>query len=76
MEILIFLLQILPVENRMKDPKNFLSVCGVLNFSVLLSCICNIFVGLFSCIQYGDDIAESVTLNVTGWYGTSFIYTS
>ena len=53
----------------MKKPQSFLSACGVLNRSVMISGVCNMAIAFFSCVQYGSETAESATLNVTGWYG-------
>lgn len=58
------LLQILPLENEMKTPKSFVGKFGVLNQAMISIIIMYIGMGLFGYLQYGDEAAGSITLNL------------
>lgn len=55
---------IMPLENEMKEPKNFVGVTGVLNRSFALIVVMYIGMGLFGYLKYGDAIRPSITLNL------------
>ncbi|XP_062562052.1 proton-coupled amino acid transporter-like protein CG1139 [Armigeres subalbatus] len=61
---------VLPIENKMKHPKNFLRPFGVMQSGLgLLTIIYNI-TGFFGYAQYGEEVKGSVTLNLpsgSGW---------
>lgn len=53
--------QVLPLENKMKTPKNFKRV---LYFGMSLVVFLYLFVGMLGYIVYGDNIQASITLNL------------
>lgn len=55
---------ILPLENEMKSPKDFVGKFGVLNISMISIIILYVGMGLFGYLQYGDAAEGSVTLNL------------
>lgn len=54
----------LPVEHSMKTPQKFLSSCGILNVAVLVLILIYGFIGFFGFTKYGEDIHESISLNL------------
>lgn len=57
--------QILPVENSMKQPENFLSSFGVLNISIAFLTVLNCTMGFFGYLRYGDETMGTITLNIS-----------
>ncbi|CAK1554003.1 unnamed protein product [Leptosia nina] len=55
---------ILPLENEMKTPKDFVGSFGVLNRAMISIIILYVGMGLFGYLQYGDEAAGSITLNL------------
>ncbi|XP_050361169.1 proton-coupled amino acid transporter-like protein CG1139 [Nymphalis io] len=55
---------ILPLENEMKTPKDFVGSCGVLNRAMISIIILYIGMGLFGYLTYGNAAAGSITLNL------------
>ncbi|CDW59035.1 proton coupled amino acid transporter 4 [Trichuris trichiura] len=55
---------ILPVENRTRNPSFFLKWNGVLNVSCVLVTIFYVAIGFFGYIRYGENIKDSITLNL------------
>ncbi|XP_023942840.1 proton-coupled amino acid transporter-like protein CG1139 [Bicyclus anynana] len=55
---------ILPLENEMKTPKDFVGKFGVLNRAMISIIILYVGMGLFGYLQYGHDAAGSITLNL------------
>ncbi|KAF2351366.1 Amino acid transporter transmembrane domain [Trinorchestia longiramus] len=55
---------ILPLENKMKSPRNFGGALGVLNCGMTIVVILFAAVGYFGYLQYGDDVQGSITLNL------------
>ncbi|XP_075991574.1 proton-coupled amino acid transporter-like protein acs [Anticarsia gemmatalis] len=55
---------ILPLENEMKTPRDFVSKFGVLNCSMVSIIIMYVGMGLFGYLQYGNDAEGSITLNL------------
>lgn len=55
---------ILPLQNAMKKPESFSSLCGVLNVGQLITTFIFLSVGIFGYWHYGDDVLGSVTLNL------------
>ncbi|KAF9823117.1 hypothetical protein SFRURICE_019355 [Spodoptera frugiperda] len=55
---------VMPVENEMAKPQQFLGCPGVLN--VAMSIVISLYgiVGFFGYMKYGDDVRGSVTLNL------------
>lgn len=61
--------QVMPVENVMRKPSDFLGCPSVLNISMVLIWILYNVVGALGYIRFGDDIEGSVTLNLShDWY--------
>ena len=65
--ILLFLLQVLPVENKMRHPEAFPSMFGVLNLGMVVVCVLYITTGFYGYIEFGNDCKGSVTLNLKSW---------
>lgn len=59
-----FFVQVLPLENEMKNPKNFGSMFGVLNASMLPISVLYTVVGLLGYLKYGDKTTGSITLDM------------
>jgi len=57
-------LQIMPLENEMKTPRNFMKPCGVLNIAMGSIVTLYAALGFFGYIRYGKDIKGSITLNL------------
>lgn len=55
---------IMPLENEMRKPKDFVGVTGVLNRAFFLIVFLYIGMGLFGYLKYGNDIRDSITLNL------------
>ncbi|VVC86281.1 unnamed protein product, partial [Leptidea sinapis] len=55
---------ILPLENEMKTPKDFVGKFGVLNQAMISIIILYVGMGLFGYLQYGNEAAGSITLNL------------
>ncbi|XP_049885092.1 proton-coupled amino acid transporter-like protein CG1139 [Pectinophora gossypiella] len=55
---------ILPLENEMKTPKDFVGKFGVLNRAMISIIILYVGMGLFGYLQYGNDAKGSITLNL------------
>lgn len=56
---------VLPLENKMKTPKDFGGWTGVLNTSMVIVACLYAAVGFFGYLHYGDAVQGSVTLNLT-----------
>lgn len=55
---------ILPLENKMKNPKDMSGAWGVLNIGMVIATFLYVLVGSFGYSMYGDDIKGSITLNL------------
>ncbi|KAJ2950822.1 hypothetical protein O0L34_g9093 [Tuta absoluta] len=55
---------VMPVENEMAKPQQFLGCPGVLNVAMTIVISLYGIVGFFGYIKYGDDVRGSVTLNL------------
>lgn len=55
---------ILPLENEMKTPKSFGGIVGVLNIAMFVIVLLYIGMGLFGYLNYGSEVAGSITLNL------------
>ncbi|KAG6458122.1 hypothetical protein O3G_MSEX010685 [Manduca sexta] len=55
---------VMPVENEMAKPQQFLGCPGVLNIAMTIVISLYGIVGFFGYIKYGDDVRGSVTLNL------------
>jgi len=57
--------QVLPLKNEMKNPDNFNKLLGVLNVGMVIVGFMFVAMGFLSYLKYGDNVAGSVTLNLT-----------
>ncbi|XP_026816116.1 LOW QUALITY PROTEIN: proton-coupled amino acid transporter-like protein pathetic [Rhopalosiphum maidis] len=55
---------VMPLENNMKTPRNFLGVFGVLNVGMGGVTIVYILLGFFGYLKYGEATKSSITLNL------------
>ena len=55
---------VMPVENNMQNPENFLGRTGILVKSMTLVTILYTLLGVFGYLRYGDAIRGSITLNL------------
>lgn len=55
---------ILPLENNMKTPQNFIGCPSVLNIGMAVVVILYTAVGFFGYLKYGDQTKGSITLNL------------
>ncbi|VDO19786.1 unnamed protein product [Heligmosomoides polygyrus] len=55
---------VLPIENQMDEPLHFITKNGVLNTSCLLVLVLYMTVGFFGYLRFGDDIMDTLTLNL------------
>uniref|UniRef100_A0A8R1I044 Aa_trans domain-containing protein n=1 Tax=Caenorhabditis japonica TaxID=281687 RepID=A0A8R1I044_CAEJA len=55
---------VLPIENQMNEPIHFITPNGVLNTSCVLVLLVYMTVGFFGFLRYGNDIRDTLTLNL------------
>lgn len=55
---------VLPIENQMNEPIHFITPNGVLNTSCVLVLLVYMTVGFFGFLRYGNDIKDTLTLNL------------
>ncbi|CAH4036571.1 unnamed protein product [Pieris brassicae] len=55
---------VMPVENEMKKPQDFLGCPGVLNMTMALVVILYGVMGIFGYMKYGEEVLGSITLNL------------
>ncbi|XP_066590961.1 proton-coupled amino acid transporter-like protein pathetic isoform X2 [Prorops nasuta] len=55
---------VLPLENNMKTPQNFIGICGVLNKGMSGVTLIYIFLGFMGYLKYKDETSDSITLNL------------
>lgn len=48
----------------MRKPEQFQSPLGVLNVGMAIVTVCNLLVGVFGYLKYGEEVKGSVTLNL------------
>lgn len=56
--------QVLPIENSMKNPQHFLTCPGVLNVAMIWLVLTYSLVGFFGYLRYGEATEGSITLNL------------
>ncbi|KAJ9584880.1 hypothetical protein L9F63_020780, partial [Diploptera punctata] len=54
---------VLPMENSMKKPKQFVGCFGVLNVTMFIVISLYLLVGVFGYLKYGNELEGSITLN-------------
>jgi len=55
---------VMPLENSMKTPQNFIGICGVLNQGMSGVTLVYILLGFLGYVKYGNDAKGSITLNL------------
>lgn len=55
---------VMPLENSMKTPQNFIGICGVLNKGMSGVTMVYILLGFLGYLRYGDETKGSITLNL------------
>lgn len=55
---------VMPLENQMKTPQNFVGICGVLNKGMSGVTLVYILLGFLGYLRFGDLTADSITLNL------------
>lgn len=55
---------VMPLENQMKTPQNFIGICGVLNQGMGGVTLIYILLGFLGYVRYGDLAEGSITLNL------------
>lgn len=55
---------LMPVENSMKKPQQFISCPGVLCISMTIVITLYTIIGFFGYVRYGEDVLGSITLNL------------
>lgn len=55
---------VMPLENSMKTPQNFIGICGVLNKGMSGVTLVYILLGFMGFVKYGDKALGSITLNL------------
>jgi len=56
--------KVLPLQNSMKNPKDFGGWNGVLNQSMTVVLLSYITIGFFGYLKYGEQAKGSITLNL------------
>lgn len=54
----------MPLENSMKTPKNFIGCPGVLNTGMTILVALYSITGFFGYLKYGSDTEDSITFNL------------
>lgn len=57
-------MQIMPLENEMKTPKDFRGTTGVMNRGMVVVVLLYGGIGLAGYIKYGTDVESTVTVNL------------
>jgi solute carrier family 36 (proton-coupled amino acid transporter) len=55
---------LIPIENQIEDPNKFFGHCGILNIGMFAMLATYLSVGMFGFLRYGNDIEESIILNL------------
>ncbi|KAM8710602.1 hypothetical protein ACLKA7_017257 [Drosophila subpalustris] len=55
---------VMPLENNMKTPQNFLGICGVLSRGMSGVTLIYMLLGFLGYMRYGNETGESITLNL------------
>lgn len=56
--------QVMPIENRMRNPLHFAGWNGILNLGMVTICSLYTAMGWFGYLKFGDESKGSVTLNL------------
>lgn len=60
-----YFFKVLPLKNEMRRPEQFQKTFGVLNVGMVVVGGIFITVGFLGYLKWGDDVAGSLTLNMT-----------
>ncbi|XP_023161440.2 proton-coupled amino acid transporter-like protein CG1139 [Drosophila hydei] len=62
---------VMPVENSMRKPQQFLGCPGVLNTAMVTVVVLYAIIGFFGYVRFGDEVRGSITLNLPdgSWLG-------
>lgn len=55
---------VMPLENQMKTPQNFVGICGVLNKGMSGVTLVYILLGFLGYLRYGDATKDNIALNL------------
>lgn len=55
---------VMPVENQMKKPEQFLGCPGVLNIAMAIVVVLYAVIGFFGYLKYGEETKGSITFNL------------
>lgn len=55
---------VMPLENQMKTPQNFVGICGVLNKGMSGVTLVYILLGFLGYLRYGDETKDIIALNL------------
>lgn len=55
---------IMPLENNMKKPRQFLGAFGVMNVGAIIATVAFIIVGFLGYWQYGEGTSDNITVNL------------
>lgn len=55
---------VMPLENQMKTPQNFVGICGVLNKGMSGVTLVYILLGFLGYLRFGDKTEDSIPLNL------------
>lgn len=64
LSVIVFLKQVMPLENNMKTPNHFIGCPGVLNIGMFILVTLYAITGFFGYLKYGPATEASVTLNL------------
>lgn len=62
--IILLEFQIMPLENQMATPRNFLGTCGIMNRGMSAVTILYALLGFAGYLKYGEGVREVITLNL------------
>lgn len=55
---------VMPLENSMRTPQNFIGICGVLNQGMSGVTLIYMLLGFMGYLKYGEETEDSITLNL------------
>ena len=62
--VCVLCLQVLPVENKLKTPQDFVGLNGVLNTAMVIVFALYLATGFFGYMKFGTHVQSSITLNL------------
>lgn len=61
----------MPLENEMKTPKSYVGLTGILSRAFAVIVTLYLGMGVFGYLRYGNQIKESITLNLLNLNATN-----